>query len=271
MIYTKLNDGIKMPMLGYGTYKVEGEVDAERCVAEALEVGYRLIDTATLYRNEGEIGRALSKCGIARDELFVTTKLWTDVTNEAQAFASLERSLKQLRLDFVDLLLIHWHTPHSVEVWKSMLKMREQGLVKSVGVSNFTERHLDEVISAFGVTPAVNQVELHPIFQQKQLRKYCDGKNIVVQAWSPLMRSAALNLEKLNAIAAKYNVMTAQLILRWDVQSGISTLPKTTKKARMVENFSVFDFEISAEDMREIDNLDQNTRQYRDPNNHKFF
>ena len=270
MIYTKLNDGRNMPLLGYGTYKVEGEVDPERCVSEALEVGYRLIDTATLYRNEGEIGRALNKCGIPRDELFITTKLWTDVTNEAQAFASAERSLKLLKLDYLDLLLIHWPTPHSVEVWQAMLKMREQGLVKSVGVSNFKEHHLEQVISAFGVTPAVNQVELHPIFQQKQLRQYCNGKNIVVQAWSPLMRSAALNNEMLSAIAAKYNVTVAQLILRWDVQSGVSTLPKTTNKSRMVENFSIFDFEISPQDMRAIDELDQNARQYRDPDNHGF-
>ena len=270
MIYTKLNDGKTMPMLGYGTYKVEGDANPEKCVNEALEVGYRLIDTATLYRNEGEIGKALYKCGIARDELFVTTKLWTDVTNEAQAFASIEKSLEQLRLDFVDLLLIHWPTAHNVEVYKAMLRMREKGLVKSVGVSNFKEHHLEEIITACGVAPAVNQVELHPIFQQKTLRNYCKSKNIVVQAWSPLMRSAALNMKELTAIAAKYRVTVAQLILRWDVQSGIATVPKTTNKGRMVENFSVFDFEISPEDMRAIDALDQNARQYRDPDNHGF-
>ena len=269
MIYTKLNDGREMPLLGYGTYKVEGNADPERCVNEALEVGYRLIDTATLYRNESEIGKALCKCGIPRDELFVTTKLWTDVTNEAQAFASIEKSLEQLRLDFVDLLLIHWPTAHSVAVYEAMLKIRDKGLAKSIGVSNFKQHHLEQVI-ARGVIPAVNQVELHPIFQQKDLRSYCADSNIVVQAWSPLMRSAALNMDKLVEIAAKYNVTVAQLILRWNVQSGIATVPKTTNKSRMIENFSVFDFEISAEDMRAIDALDQNARQYRDPDNHGF-
>ena len=258
-----------MPLLGYGTYKVEGDADPERCVNEALEVGYRLIDTATLYRNEGDIGKALCKCKIPRNELFVTTKLWTDVTDEAQAFASVERSLEQLRMDFVDLLLIHWPTPHSVVVYEAMLKMRDKGLVKSVGVSNFKEHHLKQVI-ACGVTPAVNQVELHPIFQQKDLRNYCSDNGIVVQAWSPLMRSGALNMDSLVAIAAKYGVTVAQLILRWNAQSGVSTLPKTTKKARMIENFSIFDFEISDEDMRAIDALDQNARQYRDPDNHGF-
>ena len=269
MIYTKLNDGRAMPLLGYGTYKVEGDADPERCVSEALEVGYRLIDTATLYRNEAEIGKALCKCGIPRDELFVTTKLWTNITNEKEAFASIERSLEQLRLDFVDLLLIHWPTAHSVEVYEAMLKIRDKGLAKSIGVSNFKQHHLEQVI-ACGVMPAVNQVELHPIFQQKDLRKYCADKNIVVQAWSPLMRSAALNMDELTAIAAKYGVTVAQLILRWNVQSGIATVPKTTNKSRMIENFCIFGFEISEEDMRAIDALDQNARQYRDPDNHGF-
>ena len=270
MIYTKLNDGHKMPLLGYGTYKVVDDVDAERCVTDALEVGYRLIDTASFYRNEGEIGNALAKSGIARSDLFVTTKLWTDVTNEAQAFASVENSLKLLKTDYVDLLLIHWPTPHSVQVYEAMLKMREKGLVKSVGVSNFKEHHVNDVISATGVAPTVNQVELHPLFQQKDLRRYCDGKKIVVQAWSPLMRSAALELDKLEQIAAKYGVTVAQLILRWDVQSGIATVPKTTNKGRMVENLDVFRFEISAEDMQAIAQIDQNARQYRDPDHHGF-
>lgn len=270
MKYAELNDGRKMPMLGYGTYKVEGAVDAEKCVSCALEVGYRLIDTATFYHNEGEIGAAIEKCGIDRSDLFVTTKLWTDVTNEAQAYASVEKSLKLLKTDYVDLLLIHWPTAHSVEVFEAMLKMRLQGLVKSVGVSNFKQHHLEQVISATGVVPAVNQVELHPIFQQKDLRDYCKQKGVVVQAWSPLMRSAALGMDRLNEIAAKYNASVAQLILRWDVQSGIATVPKTTNKSRMVENFSIFDFAISPEDMREIDALDENARQYRDPDNHGF-
>ena len=270
MKYVKLNDGRDMPMLGYGTYKVEGDAHPERCVTDALEVGYRLIDTATFYHNEGDVGKAVGKCGIKRDELFLTTKLWTDVTNESQAFSSVERSLKLLGVDYLDLLLIHWPTAHSVEVWQAMLKMREQGLVKSVGVSNFKPHHLQQVIAASGVVPAVNQVELHPVFQQKELRAYCKQKGVVVQAWSPLMRSVLLNDEKLSAIAAKYGVTVAQLILRWDVESGIATIPKTTNKSRMAENFGIFDFEITAEDLQRIDALDQNARQYRDPDNHGF-
>ena len=270
MIYTKLNDGYTMPILGYGTYKVTDDVDAEKCASEALEVGYRLIDTASFYRNEGQIGQALAKCGIKRSEIFLTTKLWTDVTNEEQAFYSVERSLKLLKTDYLDLLLIHWPTANSVAVWQAMLKMQQQGLVRSVGVSNFKEHHLEQVISASGVVPTVNQVELHPIFQQKDLCAYCNGKNIVVQAWSPLMRSAVLDNATLTAIAAKYNVTVAQLILRYDVQKGISVIPKTTNKGRMVENFSIFNFNIADSDIKLIEDLDENARQYRDPDNHGF-
>lgn len=270
MIYTKLNDGKEMPLVGYGTYKVTEDVNATECVLNALEVGYRLIDTATFYRNEGNVGNALSQCGIKRSDLFVTTKLWTDVTCESEAFRSVENSLRLLKTPYLDLLLIHWPTAHSVEVWQAMLKMREQGLVKSVGVSNFKQHHLQDVIAASGVVPAVNQVELHPLFQQKELRAFCNGKGIAVQAWSPLMRSAVLDNVALNAIAAKYGVTVAQLILRFDVQSGISALPKTTNRGRMVENISIFNFEIAQEDMCKISELDQNARQYRDPDCHGF-
>lgn len=269
MLYTKLNDGHNMPLLGYGTYKVTDDVDAEKCTLEALEVGYRLIDTASFYRNEGQIGQALSKCGIKRGDIFLTTKLWTDVTNEEQAVASVNRSLKLLKTDYLDLLLIHWPTANSVAVWEAMLKMQQQGLVRSVGVSNFKPHHLKQ-LEASGVTPTVNQVELHPIFQQKDLCAYCNDKGIVVQAWSPLMRSAVLSNATLTAIAAKYNVTVAQLILRYDVQKGISVIPKTTNKARMVENFSIFHFNIDDSDMQLIAALDENARQYRDPDCHGF-
>ena len=270
MIYVKLNDDYQMPLLGYGTYKVTDDVDAEKCVSEALEVGYRLIDTASFYRNEGQIGQALTKCGIPRGEIFLTTKLWTNVTNEQEAFESVERSLKLLKTDYLDLLLIHWPTANSIAVWNAMLKIQQQGLVRSIGVSNFKPHHLEQVISASGVVPTVNQVELHPVFQQKELCACCNDKGIVVQAWSPLMRSAVLDNPTLNAIAARYNVTVAQLILRFDVQKGISVIPKTTNKGRMAENFNIFHFEIAPDDVKLIEALDENARQYRDPDNHGF-
>ncbi len=270
MINTKLNDGNSMPMLGYGTYKIDDCAQATRCVADALEAGYRLIDTATLYRNEAGIGQAISSCGIARKDLFVTTKLWTDVNSRDKAFKSVDESLAKLKTDYLDLLLIHWPTQANVTVWQAMLELQQQGVVRSVGVSNFKQHHVDELLTATGVVPVVNQVEFHPLFQQPDLQQYCNGKNIRLQAWSPLMRAKALQIDELSRLAAKYNVTVAQLILRWDIQLGVATIPKTTNKERMAENFDIFRFEISDRDMQAIANLNSNERQYRDPDNHGF-
>lgn len=270
MLFTKLNDGRKMPLLGYGTYKVTEDVEATRCVMEALEVGYRLIDTATLYHNEADIGKALCSCGLPRDELFITTKLWTNIDTKDKAYESVEESLKKLKTHYLDLLLIHWPTAANRTVWEAMLEMQQQGLVRSVGTSNFKEHHIDELLNAFGVAPAVNQVELHPLFQQPELQAYCKEKKVVLQAWSPLMRNKALEMEKLVNLAAKYGVSTAQLILRWDIQQGISTIPKTANKSRMIENFDIFRFEIEEADMKIMAGVNENARQYRDPDNHGY-
>ena len=270
MIYTTLNDGKTMPMLGYGTYKIDDAAEAARCVLDALEVGYRLIDTATFYRNEAAIGQALNACGLLRKELFVTTKLWTDVDSKDKVYRSVEQSLKDLKTDYLDLLLIHWPTAANVPVWQAMLELQQKGVVRSVGTSNFKEHHLDEIVKAAGVVPAVNQVEFHPLFQQPELQAYCKERGVQLQAWSPLMRNKALEIDALSQLAAKYGVSAAQLILRWDVQKGIATIPKTTNKDRMSENISVFDFELEPEDMQAIEALNQNARQYRDPDNHGF-
>ena len=270
MKYVTLNDGKKMPMLGYGTYKITEQDDATQHTLEALEVGYRLIDTATLYQNEAAIGQALASCGIPRKELFITTKLWTDVTDRDKVCRSVDNSLKFLKTDYIDLLLIHWPTAANLPVWETMLELQQQGLVRSVGTSNFKERHTDEIVKAFGVVPAVNQVELHPMFQQPELQAYSKQRGTVLQAWSPLMRNKALEIDTLVKLAEKYGVSVAQLILRWDVQMGIATIPKTTNKGRMKENFDIFNFEISQQDMQAICAVNQNARQYRDPDNHGF-
>lgn len=270
MIYTKLNDGNRMPMLGYGTYKVDGQTEATRCVLDALEVGYRLIDTATFYHNEAAIGQAISSCGLPRSELFLTTKLWTDVNSKDKALEVVSESLKSLQTDYLDLLLIHWPTAANVSVWQTMIELQHRGVVRSIGVSNFKQHHVDEIVNACGVVPAVNQVEFHPLFQQPDLQEYCNVRGIQLQAWSPLMRSKALQIDKLNELAAKCGVSVAQLVLRWDVQQGVATIPKTTNKARMAENFDIFNFEITKEDMQIINALNQNARQYRDPDHHGF-
>ncbi|MCH5156796.1 MAG: aldo/keto reductase [Clostridiales bacterium] len=270
MQFVTLNDGNKMPIIGYGTYKITERNETRRCLADALEVGYRLIDTATFYHNEAEIGDAICCCGVARKELFVTTKLWTDIDTRDKTLKSVDDSLKKLKTDYLDLLLIHWPTPANVVVWQTMLELQRQGIVKSVGTSNFKEHHIDEIVQACGVTPAVNQVEFHPIFQQAELQRYCKANRIQLQAWSPLMRNKALTIDTLTQLADKYNVSVAQLILRWDIQQGITTIPKTTNKGRMAENIDIFRFEISKEDMQAIQLVDQNARQYRDPDNHGF-
>lgn len=270
MIYTTLNDGNKMPIIGYGTYKLTDESQTVKCVLDALEAGYRLIDTATFYNNEASIGQALNGCGIARQELFVTTKLWTNVNSRDKAFKSVEASLKALKTDYLDLLLIHWPINANLEVWQAMLELRQKGLLRSVGVSNFKEHHIDEIVSAFGVIPAVNQVEFHPLFQQLELQAYCKRNGIQLQAWSPLMRNKALEIDALAQLAAKYGVSVAQLILRWDIQQGIATIPKTSNKGRMSENIDIFNFEISPQDMQTLQSLNQNARQYRDPDNHGY-
>ena len=259
-----------MPILGYGTYKITDLTEATRCVSEALEVGYRLIDTATFYHNEGAIGQTLSSCGLPRKELFLTTKLWTDVDCKDKVLKSVDNSLKYLKTNYLDLLLIHWPTAANATVWQAMIELQRNGVVRSIGTSNFKEHHVDEIVKASGVIPAVNQVEFHPLFQQPELQAYCKTNGIQLQAWSPLMRNKALEIDKLTELAAKYGVSVAQLILRWDIQQGIATIPKTTNKGRMIENFDIFNFEISQEDMQTINALNRNARQYRDPDNHGF-
>lgn len=270
MINVTLNDGNKMPVLGYGTYKITDPAEATRCASEALEVGYRLIDTATFYHNETAIGKTINLCGLPRKSLFLTTKLWTDVDSRDRVMKSVDNSLKYLKTDYLDLLLIHWPTVANVAVWQAMVELQQSGVVRSIGTSNFKEHHIDEIVKSSGVIPALNQVEFHPLFQQPALQAYCKSKGIQFQAWSPLMRNKALEIDKLNELATKYDVSVAQLILRWDIQQGIATIPKTTNKGRMIENFSIFNFEISQEDMQAIKALNQNARQYRDPDHHGF-
>lgn len=270
MFYAKLNNGREMPLLGYGTYKITDQFDAKECVLNALEVGYRHIDTATLYRNEVQIGQALRESGLPRSSLFVTDKLWTDVRSSEAVRKSVDTMLNNLKTDYLDLLLIHWPTPANIEVWKEMENLHKQGVLKSIGVSNFLPHHIDQILAQCEIVPAVNQVELHPLFQQKELRSYCKQHGILVEAWSPLMRGSALQNEELQKIADKYNKSVAQIIVRYDLQLGLSVLPKSTKKQRIKENFDVFDFHLSNEDLAQLEAMDQNARQYRHPDHHGY-
>lgn len=268
MKYLTLNDGALMPQLGYGTYKIVE--NATECVLNALEAGYRHIDTATLYRNEAEIGQALQQCGLKRSEIFVTEKLWTNVRTADDVKRAADAMLENLQTEYIDLLLIHWPTPDNLRVWREMEKLQRQKTVKSIGVSNFLPHHIDELLSRCEIVPAVNQVELHPFFQQKELRAYCASKKIAVAAWSPFMRGNALSDGKLQTIAERHGKTTAQIILRYDIQLGIAVVAKTENKTRMAENLDVFDFELSAEEMSALSALDENLRRYRDPDNHGY-
>lgn len=265
-----LNNGIDMPVIGYGMYKITNEFDPKRCALDAIESGYRRIDTATLYKNESYIGEAISYCGIAREELFITSKFWTDVRNLSDAERSIKTMLYNLKTSYIDMLLIHWPTVNNVEVWKAMEKFNREGIVRAIGVSNFKEHHIEEILCSCEISPAIDQVELHPIFQQKDLRNYCDKHNITVEAWSPLLRGKALEIPKLVDIAIKYGKSVSQIILRYDIQNGISVIPKSIRKERMLENLQVFDFELEEQDMKIIESLDRNARQFRDPDNHGF-
>ncbi|MGK0741747.1 aldo/keto reductase [Leucobacter sp. Z1108] len=253
-----LNDGHRIPQLGLGVFKVEpGET--ERIVSEALEVGYRHIDTAFIYHNEDGVGRAIAQSGIPRDELFITTKLWnTDHEDPRSAF---EKSLDRLGLDRLDLYLIHWPMPMlgtALEAWRGMVQLVGAGLTESIGVSNFEVEHLRELHEETGVVPAVNQIELHPFHQRRELRAYCKANGIAVEAWGPLAqgKSDLLRRPEITNAGVAHSKSPAQVVLRWHVQQGTIVFPKTTRKKRMLENADVFDFTLTEAQMAAIGSLE---------------
>ena len=259
-----LNTGDVIPQLGVGVFKVDDEV-CEQVVADALEVGYRHIDTAMIYRNEGAVGRAIAKSGIPRDELFVTTKLWNSDQGSETAAQALQTSLDLLGLDYVDLYLIHWPAPlrdQFVETWLVLEDLHRAGLTKAIGVSNFQKEHLERVLEAGSIVPAVNQVELHPAFQQRELRAFQEPLGILTEAWGPLGQ-AKYDLSELSGladIAKAHGKSLAQVVLRWHLQEGIIIFPKSSKKERLQENLDVFDFELTSDDMAAIAAMDADRR-----------
>lgn len=242
-----LNDGAEIPQLGLGVFLVEpGET--ERIVTEALETGYRHIDTAAIYRNEAEVGAAIAKSGIPREELFVTTKLWNNRQDDAKG--ALAESLDKLGLDRVDLYLVHWPVPEQdtfVSAWEQVLDLREAGLTVSAGVSNHEVEHLERIIAATGEFPAVNQIELHPEHQRQELTAFCRGNDIAIEAWGPLAqgKSDLLALPQLVEIAAAHGKSVAQVVLRWHIENDTIIFPKTSRRERMAENAALFDFALT--------------------------
>ncbi|KIL32692.1 glyoxal/methylglyoxal reductase [Bacillus subtilis] len=257
----KLHNGVEMPWFGLGVFKVENGNEATESVKAAIENGYRSIDTAAIYKNEEGVGIGIKESGVAREELFITSKVWNEDQGYETTLAAFEKSLERLQLDYLDLYLIHWPGKDKYkDTWRALEKLYKDGKIRAIGVSNFQVHHLEELLKDAEIKPMVNQVEFHPRLTQKELRDYCKAQGIQLEAWSPLMQGQLLDNEVLTQIAKKHNKSVAQVILRWDLQHEVVTIPKSIKEHRIIENADIFDFELSQEDMDKIDALNKDER-----------
>lgn len=261
-----LNNGLSMPILGLGVWKTKSGKECREAVLNALEAGYRHIDTAKIYSNEEDVGKAIRESGISRKEIFITTKLWNADQGSDKTRKALETSLEKLGIDQVDLYLIHFPvTSQRMDSWKELEKAYHDKLCKSIGVSNYTISHLTELLKNSQITPVVNQVEFHPFLNQVDLFEYCKKHKIQLEAYSPLAHGQKVEDPKISEIAKKYDKTSAQILIRWAIEQKIVVIPKSTKKERIIENSKVFDFKISEEDMKILNSLDENFRTCWDP------
>jgi len=267
-LYMTLNDGHKIPVVGLGTWKSEPGEATYKAVLDSINAGYRHIDTARAYDNETDVGRAVKDSDIARENLFITTKLWNKDQGYDTAIEACEKSLARLSCDYIDLYLIHWPLKGKRnDSWKAFIELQQRGLCRSIGVSNFTVNHLIELEDKFGIIPVANQVEFHPYHYQKELLEYCNSKNIVIEAYSPLVHAKRMDEPRLVSISEEMGKTPAQILIRWAMQQGMVVLPKSVNQGRIVENFSVFDFEISDSLMKRLDDLDETFVTCWDPHN----
>ena len=261
-----LANGVKMPWLGLGVFKVNDGDEVIQSVKAAIRNGYISIDTAAIYENEEGVGQAIRESDVPREDLFITSKVWNADQGYETTLKAFETSLNKLGLQYLDLYLIHWPGVDKYkETWKAIEKLYKDGRVRAIGVSNFHVHHLEDLIRDAEIKPMVNQVEFHPHLTQKELRDYCKKEGIQLEAWSPLKKGELLNEPVLEDIAAKHNKSVAQVILRWDLQHGVVTIPKSIKEPRIIENSNVFDFELTAEEMEKIDGLNQDSRSGSNP------
>ena len=270
MEYVTLNNGVKMPKLGFGVFQIKNPAQCEQAVLDAISVGYRLIDTAASYGNEEVVGQAIKKCGVPREELFITTKLWISDTSYEGAKAAFRKSLDRLGLDYLDLYLIHQPLNDYYGAWRAMEELYKEGKVRAIGVCSFYPDRLADLIAFNEVAPAVNQVEANVFFQQKESQEYMESKGVVMEGWAPFAegKNNLFQNETLQKIGDKYGKSIAQIVLRWLLQRGIVCIPKSVKKERMEQNFNVFDFQLDQEDMEKIAGLDTGTScffNHRDP------
>lgn len=262
----RLNDGTAMPRLGLGVYQIAAGGSCRRAVEHALKIGYRHVDTASFYGNEADVGRALRESALPREQMFVTTKLWNSDQGYASAIKAAEKSLERLGLDRIDLYLIHWPEPGKRhDSWRALIDLRRRGLVRSIGVSNYTVAHLEELMASSDIVPAVNQVEFNPFLYQRQLLDFCAANGIALVAYCPLARAQKLGDPRLKRIATKYGKTAAQIMIRWTLQHGVGAIPKSSRPERMKENGSVFDFALDDDDMAKLDALNEGYRTCWDP------
>jgi 2,5-diketo-D-gluconate reductase A len=266
----KLNNGVEIPILGFGVFQMKDLDECERSVVDAIETGYRLIDTAASYGNEEAVGSAIKRSGVAREDLFITTKLWIQSNGYEGTKKSFENSLARLQLDYLDLYLMHQPFGDVYGEWRAMQDLYKEGRVKAIGVSNFQSDRLIDLIIHHRIVPAVNQIETHPFHQQIDTQKFLQENNVQIESWGPFAegKNNIFHNELLQAISKKYNKSIAQVILRWLIQRGVIAIPKSVRKERIKENFNIFDFNLSEEDMNQIKKLDANTSlffDHRDP------
>jgi len=266
----KLNNGVEMPLLGFGVFQVTDQDECERSVYDALQVGYRLIDTAAVYLNEEAVGKAIKRSGVPREELFITTKLWVQDVGYESAKKAFEKSLRRLQLDYIDLYLIHQPYGDIHGAWRAMEELYEEGRIKAIGVSNFYTDRVADLMAFHKVVPAVNQIETHPFHQQIDTQKFLQENNIQHESWGPFAegKNNLFQNELLASIGKKYNKSIAQVVVRWFIQRGVVAIPNSVHKEMIAENFNVFDFKLSDDDMQSIQTLDQKTTAFfdhRDP------
>jgi methylglyoxal/glyoxal reductase len=269
-VYSELSNGVKIPKLGFGTYKIENGKQTMEAVKTALEVGYRHIDTASMYNNEEGVGKAIKESGIPREEIFITSKVWNTDQGFENTIKAFQASIERLGTEYLDLYLIHWPKPLFKETWRAIEKLYKDGRLRSIGVSNFREHHLLDLMETAKIRPMVNQVEFHPQLSQPELLKFCREYHIQVVAWGPLMRGGLYKVIQLKELSEKYNKTVAQIVLRWDIQQGIVTIPKSKTPERIQSNAEIFDFELSEEDMQKIAMLNTGERIGPDPDKINF-
>jgi diketogulonate reductase-like aldo/keto reductase len=266
-----LHNGVKMPYFGLGVYLSKQGDEVINSVKWALQAGYRHIDTAAIYGNENGVGDGIRESGVPREEMFLVSKVWNSDQGYESTFRAFEKSLEKLDTEYLDLYLIHWPVKGKYkETWKALEELYRQKRVRAIGVSNFLQHHLEDLLTTASVVPMVNQMEFHPYLVQPQLLDFCKANKIQYEAWSPLMQGHIFEMEVFKAMAATYKKSIAQLVLRWDLQKGVVTIPKSSKKQRIIDNAAIFDFAISEQDMAVLDSLDKEKRFGPDPDNFDF-